>query len=241
MTGETFKSLFQFTPDGLQLFRSVMLGQLDEAALDLSDPTLVEPVMGTKTFHVAEFETAKDMAQAICASLGGISAQSMSPNESLWAWLTYVLRDVLFPVSGGVRKVKELHRWYPAPPNDFQKAQRHLVRMPVLLFATLGADADHLICGKPGVGPEIREQLTSQQDMFSANFQRACRALYFDDAMGSVKKGAGGKDRAGVPRRMAAVRKQLDVTWDMTDLSAEKILALLPPEFDHFKQTGPTA
>jgi hypothetical protein len=34
---------------------------------------------------------------------------------------------------------------------------------------------------------------------------------------------------------MAAVRKQLDVTWDMTDLSAAKILELLPAEFDHFK------
>jgi hypothetical protein len=108
--------------------------------------------------------------------------------------------------------------------------------MPVLLYATLGDDGDHLICSKPGIGPEIREQLTSQQDMFSRNFQRACRNLYYDEAVGSVKKGAGGKDRAGVPRRMAAVRKQLDVTWDMTDLSAEKILELLPAEFDHFKE-----
>ena len=63
----------------------------------------------------------------------------------------------------------------PAAPNDWQKAQRHLVRMPVLLYAAFGDDADHLICGKPSIGPDIREQLTSQQDMFSANFQRACR------------------------------------------------------------------
>jgi hypothetical protein len=31
------------------------------------------------------------------------------------------------------------------------------------------------------------------------------------------------------------VRKQLDVTWDMTDLGPNRILDLLPAEFDGFK------
>lgn len=235
MIGDKFSSLYELTPEGLSLFRRIMPGQLDETQLDLSNEELAKPIAGTKAFVVENFDTARGMAEAICASLGNLSPQSVSDREGLWAWLTFVLIDVLFPKTGGVRKIKELHRWYPAAPNDYQKAQRHLVRMPVLLFATLGDDADHLICGKPGTGPEIREQLTSQQDMFSPNFQRACRALYFDEATGTVKKGAGGKDRAGVPRRMAAVRKQLDVTWDMTDLPADRILSLLPAEFDHFK------
>lgn len=107
--------------------------------------------------------------------------------------------------------------------------------MPTLLYAAFGNDADHLISGKPGVGPDIREQLTSQQDMFSSNFQRVARLLYFDDEKGTVKRGAGLTRGAGIPRRLAAVRKQLDVTWDMTDLTPEKILELLPAEFDQYK------
>jgi len=240
MNNQSFPALFEFTSEGLDQFRRAMPGLLDEAAIDLADPGIVQPVANSKPFRVADFQTAREMAEAICSALGAIPPQSVADRMGLWAWLTFVLRDVLFPVVGGKRKIKELHRWYPAPPNDFQKAQRHLVRMPTLLFASLGSDADHLICGKPGTGPEIREQLTSQQDMFSPSFQRACRALYFDEATGSVKKGAGGKDRAGVPRRLAAVRKQLDVTWDMTDLSADRILELLPPEFDQFKGAAAT-
>lgn len=231
-----FESLFELTPEGLELFRRVMLRELDEHALDLGNPDNAVPIPGTKPFSPASFKTAKEMAVAICDSLGTLDAQESAGRTGLWAWLYFVLIDVLSPKkANGERKILEYVRWYPSSPNDYQKAQRHLVRMPVLLYGSLGADADHLICGKPWIGPELREQLTSQQDMFSANFQRACRTLYFDDESGSLKKGIAGKDSAGSTRRMAQVRKQLDVTWDMTDLAADKILHLLPPEFDGFK------
>lgn len=234
----SFTSLYEFTVDGLELFQRAMTGDLAEAALDLENPVYVQQVVGTKAFDVVDFATARDMAGSICQSFGSGSPQAVAGNTGLWAWLTFVLVDNLFPVVGGTRQIKELHRWYPASPNDWQKAQRHLVRMPVLLFHAFGKDVDHLICGRPSVGPDIREQLTSQQDMFSANFQRACRILYFDEEKDTVKRGTGSKDGPGIPRRLAVLRRQLDVTWDMTDLSAERILDLLPPEFDRYKATG---
>ena len=238
---ETYSSLQELTQQGLDIYRQVMQHVLDDSALDLSNPALARPVHGSNPFTVVEFATAKEMAAAVIASLGKISPQSQAANTGLWAWLTFVMRDQLFAKEGGVRKVTEFVRWYPAPPGDFQKAQRHLVRMPVLALSSMGDVADHLICGKPRVGPDIREQLTSQQDMFSPEFQKVCRKLYFDDATGNVKKGTGRTEGPGVPRRMAAIRKQLDVTWDMTDLSADKILALLPGEFDEYKRSAADA
>ncbi|MEA3003236.1 MAG: hypothetical protein QOH81_2024 [Sphingomonadales bacterium] len=231
----SFTSLYEFTAEGLELFQRVMRGELAEAALDIENPVYALPLEGTKAFNAVDFTTARDMAEAVCKSFGSRSPQAMAGNAGLWAWLTFVLVDNLFPAVGGTRQIKELHRWYPASPNDWRKAQRHLVRMPVLLFQAFGKDADHLICGRPAVGPDIREQLTSQQDMFSANFQKACRVLYFDEKKGSVKRGTGSKDGPGIPRRLAVLRRQLDVTWDMTDLSPERILELLPPEFDRYK------
>ena len=231
----TYPGLFELTDEGIGLFKRVMTRQLSENALDLTNPAYVRHIEGTSRLVVEDFASAREMAAAICKSFGQQSPQSYAGNTGLWAWLTFVLLDNLFPVKNGIRQIREFHRWYPAPPNDWQKAQRHLVRMPVLLYAAFGKDADHLVCGKPSIGPDIREQLTSQQDMFSVNFQRACRALYFDDEKQVVKRGGGLKDGLGIPRRMAAIRKQLDVTWDMTDLSAERILELLPPEFDAYK------
>lgn len=231
----TYPKLGYLTADGLELFQRVMTAQVDESALDLDNPVHAQPLEGTASFHVKDFSTAKEMAEAVCAAFGSNSPQAFAGNTGLWAWLTFALIDNLFPKKAGVRQIRELHRWFPAQPNDWQKAQRHLVRMPVLLLTAFGDDADHLICGKPSVGPDIREQLTSQQDMFSAGFQRACRSLYFDEAKGTTRRGAGSKDGPGVPRRLAVIRRQLDVTWDMTDLPSERILELLPAEFDRYK------
>ena len=69
--------------------------------------------------------------------------------------------------------------------------------------------------------------------MFTPSFQKLARTLYFDDAKGRLKRGAGGKD-GGSPRRLAKVRQQLDVTWDLDDLGFERVLRALPAEFDRF-------
>jgi hypothetical protein len=163
----------------------------------------------------------------------------LQANAGIWAWLTFVLRDIVLPKDAhGNRKPGELHRRYSSDPGDWQKAQRHLIRMPVVLLASLGDKADHLLCGSPGILPKFREQLTSQQDMFSAEFQQAARTLYYDDQKKGLKRGGGGKG-AGTPRRLAKVRQQLDVTWNLFDLDASHIIRLLPKEFDRFKPKQP--
>src|SRR5690606_36741937 len=101
--------------------------------------------------------TAKAMAGAVLASLGSANLFDLLPNTGMWAWLTFVMRGQLFRKDGeGTWKVGEIHRWYPSNPNDWQKGQRHLVRMPVLLLKSLGVAADLLLCSASSVLPEIR-------------------------------------------------------------------------------------
>lgn len=210
-------------------------GKLDSSAIDPNSPSLVSPVRGTGVFTPIEYETARDMAQCVLTAIGDMSLALLIENTGLWAWLTFVMRDRLFKKSSdGTWKVGEVHRWYPSSPNDWQKGQRHLVRMPVLLLDELGKQADHLLCGHPSVLPEIREQLTSQQDMFNEEFQQVARTLYYDEVNGSLKRGAGGKG-AGSPRRLAKIRQQLDVTWDLEHLEPSRIIEMLPSEFERFK------
>jgi hypothetical protein len=231
-----FSFLFEFTDAGLHLFEQVVIGSCEEEILAFDDETLVNRVPGTREFEVREFLTAKEMAVAVLASIGAVPLASLLPRTGLWAWFSFVLRDSLFPRDiSGRRKYGEVHRWFPSDPNDWQKAQRHLVRMPVVLLASLGSNADHLLCTKPSILPEVREQLTSQQDMFHSAFQGTARALYFDEKTGRLKRGAGGK-AGGSPRRLARVRQQLDVTWDLFDLTVERMLAILPNEFNRFKE-----
>lgn len=229
-----YNALYEFTPEGLEAFQRVFLGTLDENAIDLRDPELAVRVAGTKPFKPTPYSSAKAMAADICAAIDKTSLFDLMPNTGLWAWLTFVLRDQLFKANGaGGWKTGEIHRWYPSDPGDYQKGQRHLVRMPVLLLHTLGKNADHLLCGPVNVHGDVREQLTSQQDMFSNGFQAVARSLYFDESTDGLKRGAGGK-AAGSPRRLAKIRQQLDVTWDIDELAHEELLAKLPSEFSRF-------
>lgn len=237
----SYPCMYEFTDEGLAAFEKAMRRQIPEDAVDPVSPALARPLEGTGEFEAANFQTAQEMAAAVIEAAGSRPVQELIQRKGLWAWLTFVQRDLLFPEdASGKRKLGEVHRWYPSNPDDYQKAQRHLVRMPVVLQFNLGQDADYLLCGHPSVLPEIREQMTSQQDMFDLNFQRAARELYFDPSAGRVKKGAGGKGE-GSPRRLATVRKQFDVTWNLFDVTPDRLLKMLPWEFDRFKAQGAKA
>lgn len=228
-----YPALYQFTPKGMSAFKRAFEGSLDETAFDPVDPQFATLIAGTKPLSCEPVDTAKELAQRVLASMGDNWEHQLA-NSGLWAWLTFVLRDVVFPRGkDGQRKPGEIHRWFPSDPGDFQKAQRHLIRMPVALLGSLGDSVDHLLCGKPSVPGELREQLTSQQDMLEREFQKAARLLYYDAGKNSIKKGAAGKG-GGSSRRLAALRKQLDVTWNLFDLDARAIIEKLPKEFDRF-------
>jgi hypothetical protein len=230
-----YPQVYEFTKSGMTLFEKVFTKQLEESAIDLSDRSIAIPVAGTTGLTVQPYATAKELATAVLTALGNNTVADLLHRPGIWAWLTFGLRDSLFPKKrSGVREFKEMHRWYPSDPNDWLKAQRHLVRMPVLLLSSLRSNADHLLANPPSILPEIREQLTSQQDMFAPAFQAVARAIYFDDDQQKLKRGSGSKG-AGGPRRLAAVRKQFDVTWDLYELSPDHFVSMLPKDFDRFK------
>lgn len=231
----SYNALYEFTPAGMQAFQDSMEGRLEESALNPTDTAFATRIAGTAPFTPREWETSKEMAQAIIDACGPVALNDLLRRNGLWAWLAFVMRDEVYPLRvNGSRKLGEVHRWFPADPDDFQKGQRHLVRMPVILLASFGRNADHTLCGNPSVPGEVREQMTRQQDMFHPTIQAAARMLYFDDATGNLRKGSGGKG-AGSARRFGDVRNQLDVTWDLFAISPEQLIAKLPTEFDRWK------
>jgi hypothetical protein len=230
-----FTGLYEFTEVGLEAFRQAFAGELEEEAIDLNNHAIARKIIGTTEFTVSNWASADDMATAILGSIGTVNIKTLLGQKGLWGWLSFVCRDVVYPEQkNGKRKLGEVWRWFPSEPADYQKGQRHLIRMPVLLKSSFGDAAEHLLLGSPSVPGELREQLTSQQDMFHESFQQVARLLYLEPSKMKLRRGAGGKG-AGSSRRLAQVRKQLDVTWDLFALSPEQLLEKLPKEFDRFR------
>ena len=134
----TYNALYEFTPAGMNAFRDAMEGRLDDGLLDPTDAKLATRIAGTGTFTPGAWATSREMAQAIIDACGKTPLNDLLRRDGLWAWLAFVMRDEVYPRrADGTRKLGEVHRWLPADLNDFQKGQRHLIRMPVILLAHL--------------------------------------------------------------------------------------------------------
>jgi hypothetical protein len=124
---------------------------------------------------------------------------------------------------------------------NYRAFYRHLLAGPFTLYrahARAIANARALLVQplhKPG---EFVEQLASRPELAtSPAIVGAATLLYLDPKKGALKRGAGGSG-AGSPRRFAAVVAQFDVTYDLFTLTPEQLAAILPPEFDKFKNAS---
>lgn len=231
-----YKQLHQFNQAGLEAFRKVFKGQLAESEVGPLDSEFVSVVEGTRDIATEGYETTKHMAQAILRSLDEAKLYDNVSNTGMWAWLTFILRDVLFKRdSSGNLIVGQERRWFPAEPKDYRNSTRHMVKMPVILLESFGDNADHMLCGPPNEVPKIRYELVRSQGMMNSVFQNVARTLYFDESTGKLKPGTGGIKRGGTAYRLAQVYKQLDVTWEIEDLEPDEFMSILPPEFNRFK------
>ncbi len=230
----TFNKLYQFTPTGMSRYDSFFKGAISADQVDPTASDIAVPVKGSRMFEAKAYGTTKEMAKAILGAMDALKVEDFLSNSEFWAWLTFVLRETLFKKGpDGILKPGAYEVWMPSDPNDYQKAQRHKVRMPVQLFAQFGDDADHALCGRPDTPGEVREQTTSQQGMFTHEFQKLCKRLYFDAEKGANKVGAAGKG-GGSARRLPQIVNQFQVTWDVHSFKVDDWVELLPTEFDKF-------
>jgi hypothetical protein len=232
---KTYNHIRCFNPDGMDRFVRIMEGSDPVGTIDPEDDAFSQRVQGTTSLEVATFSNRRELAKAVCKAFGPNKPEEFQDQAGIWAWLTWVLREEIFERHKNSDRLVtgEPWTWKPASPRNFQKAQRHKVRMPVVTWSTLGHDADHLLCGSPKKSGELLAQLTSQQDMLAPAFQKLCRMLYYDKAQDTFRRGAGGSG-VGSARHLARVRKQLDITWDFSELDTREIFDLLPKEFGRF-------
>ena len=158
---------------------------------------------------------------------------NLDEDRGIWAWLSAFFFDQLCPV--GTKPGME-YRWVPAV-NSFRNYYRHLLAGPYFIYRA-HQDNPQLALAvlatplhRPG---DIVEQLASRQELVTNHSVMAAATRLYIGEDGLPKPRAAGRG-AGSARRLADVLTQLDLTWDLYDLSTEKLLELLPAEFDEFK------
>ena len=165
--------------------------------------------------------------------LGDSNIPNLDENRGIWAWLSAFYFNQLCPE--GAQPGRD-YRWVPAV-NSFRNYYRHLLAGPYFIYRAHGDHPQHAMAvlatqlHRPG---DIVEQLASRQELVTnRSVMEAATRLYIGED-GLPKPGAAGRS-GGSARRLADVLTQLDLTWDLYDLSTDRLLELLPAEFDKFK------
>lgn len=205
----------------------------------LIDPTLTEPLPSQVEVPARSFTNRLEAGRFLIELLAAANIDQPERDQGLWTWLTLFYFDEVCPADGhGRRNPMDEARLMPLLDN-FQRFYRHLLLGPYLIVRAHRDQPERaiaMLCNplwKPG---EIVEQLASRKELVTNRaVAEVATQLYYDDTTASFKRGAGSSVK-GAARRLASLLNQLDLTYYLYGMAADELLALLPKEFDRFRQ-----
>ena len=164
-------------------------------------------------------------------------------NTGFWTWLAFFLFDTIAPSRARGRSIWEDARYILAR-GDYRKYYRHLVAGPYLMIKT-HSDSPHIVRGLLATLPDspgdVYEQLASRPVIVTSRAAVALATkLYYDAESQRVRRGAAGAG-PGSARRYASILMQYDVTFDLYTVTDEKLVSMLPREFERFQNVGETS
>jgi hypothetical protein len=231
--------LRQFNDAGLNAFRGFLAACRENPSTPvptqfLEDQSLTAPINPSIEIEMVEFESRGDAAKHLWDLLSPLDDQEVSKSAGLWSWLALYFFDQLCPLRNGCRDVKNDYR-YVFEPNNMRHFYRHIL---FIAWRVITIEPKHnrlLLSGNLNrldqVTVEIMKRLylTRIPCIFEV-----LERLYWDDERGRARPGI--VTRASVKpgdliHRFPIRIRQLEMTYDLQSLSADKLIQLLGDEF----------
>ena len=115
---------------------------------------------------------------------------------------------------------------------------RHLVLGPYFFYAITRDNPERsriLLYSKPDEVSEMLAQFGANRLLYSnRSLQEVLFKLYYDVKAQKMKRGAANKTGGGT-RRFTAYLNQIGINYDLSSISAEQFMSMLPQEFNRFK------
>ena len=202
----------------------------------LDDPATSVPLRLSIPRPRAFFDSRYDLGVELVDLLDDLD---VAVDAGLWDWLTRCLIDqVCPPDQAGRRKPGQIDR-YLLQLENHKTRYRHLVRSAWSVVRAHQSAARFMLAAPLHVHGEAAEQLGAYQDVITCKpLIAAIGSLAWDADRARLKRGFGGSG-PGSARRVHVVSKQFRLTYDLDSMRPEQILALLPREFDRFREGPP--
>ena len=177
-----------------------------------------------------------EFGQYLLEALKNCDQQVIAHHKGLWTWLALYYFDSICPLdSNGERKLFKAYSYILS--GEFRHYYRHFIRTPYILVRDHGTFARVLLRAPLFKRGELIEQIASRQKIVGRkSVMAAIDSLYYDQKSDKPKRGVAGRNKMGTVDRLVWVLQQFELTYDLTFISGNEILKLLPAEFARFKK-----
>ena len=233
--------LGRLNASGLEAFTKyladVRSGTSDTAPLKLLvDDRTSDELPWTIRLAAQDFSTRYELGKYLVKKLSQCDQRKISHDLGLWSWLGLFYFDQLCPVISNKRSLRENYTYILS--RDYRHQPRHSIRTTYIFVRDYGYRARFMFSKPLNERGEIIEQLMARQELASCSgVVKAAYALYDDANRLTFKRGAAGRGK-GCVARYITILQQFSCTYDLWSLSAKDIVAMLPPEFNRFRDSG---
>jgi hypothetical protein len=207
----------------------------------LDDPEFSAPFQVDSEIEQLIFGNRLELAKYLDQALNEMDYTGLENNVQLWSWLSLYFFDQVCPLEdNGLRKPGRDYRHILEP--GYPYGHRHLLAGSHLIYSVYGLEDRfcRLLLWTPlNLESKFHHELASRQTLITnKGILAAADKMYFKEPEGKPKRGAlMEKNSPGTLQRFINVIQQLDLTFDLYSMSGQEILALLPPEFDKWKDS----
>ena len=195
----------------------------------LQDAELSEVVSVDIDVETVEFTNRLVLGEYLFSLFENAPIVGLDNDRGIWSWLAAFFFEQLSPPIG------ERARWIPS--GDYRKYYRHLLAGPYKIYRAHRDNPQRalaILATNPSSPGDIAEQLASRQEIVTSKPLMEVATRLYIGPNDTPKRGAAGRG-PGSARRLAQVLNQLDLTWDLYSLPPDKLLDMLPVEFDRFR------
>ena len=237
--------LHRFNDDGLQRFHDFLDALSGDAGFAvptdlLTDPSCVELVATVVEIEPRQFVNRLEAATYLDGRLSDATECDVQRDVGLWSWLSLFYFDQVCPTDARGRRTVRERAWYVPAFDDDRRHYRHVLAG---LWRVYSAHRDNprramIFLFQPlNTLNHFYYQLASRQELVTNPAVVAAATELYLNAQDRPRRGATGQGPGGV-FRFAALMNQLDLTWDLYEMTADGILSMLPAEFDRYRSSA---
>lgn len=241
-----------FTPEGLdrasEVLDRVRRGASANFTELLTHPRYSYPFHPYVDVEIRDFQTRREVGENLSASFAdaGLDDSAVIEDHDAWSWLA--MRCIASRNDGDAVSIgRTANMAYVFDPkretgqNLVRAKWRNFMRLSYEIYTQHGERAWLMLNERPRSLSQFTMRLAQAPELFRATgIVHLAHMLYADRATGRIKPDSMASQRStatpGSLPRLIDVLNQLYMNYDVYGMEAERLIELLPSEFDRFRQ-----